>query len=167
MLALLYITLLALRTGPRASASHGGRGRRPPAARGRGAPRGRGTPAQHRSRSSQVRTRSLQVRCPSCDIELSDKNRRRHMAYCCPDLLDPEGWAQGDRTVVLAAAKCQPLARAAALQLRFGAPAGQAPPSAAQVAARFDWSPRRSPSRHILAPMSPRFVYARVPRSRP
>ena len=83
-------------------------------------------------------------RCPSCAIPLSAKNRRRHMAFCCPDLLDPEGWAASDREVVLAAIASQGWARAAALRLRFGAPPGKPPPTAAQVAARFGWSAART-----------------------
>ena len=66
------------------------------------------------------------------------------MAFCCPDLLDPQGWEQCDRTTVLAAAARQGRVRAAALQLRFGAPAGTPPPSAAEVAARLGWSPRKT-----------------------
>ena len=66
------------------------------------------------------------------------------MAFCCPDLLDPQGWEQGDRTTVLAAAARQGRVRAAALQLRFGAPVGTPPPSAAEVADRLGWSPRKT-----------------------
>ena len=66
------------------------------------------------------------------------------MAFCCPDLLDPEGWELGDRDVVLAAAARQGRSRAAALQLRFGAPPGSAAPSAAEVASRLGWSARKT-----------------------
>lgn len=43
----------------------------------------------------------MAMRCPSCGQELTSKGYRRHMAFCSPDLLDPDGWANGDQQVVL------------------------------------------------------------------
>ena len=39
-------------------------------------------------------------RCPSCGASLGAPKLRRHMAFCAPDLLDPEGWAEADQQVV-------------------------------------------------------------------
>ena len=103
-----------------------------------------GAPRRRSSTATHTATHTATDRCPSCTIPLSAKNRRRHMAFCCPDLLDPEGWAASDREVVLAAIASQGRARAAALRLRFGAPPGKPPPTAAQVAAAFGWSAVRT-----------------------
>ena len=35
--------------------------------------------------------------CPSCGVSL--KSVRSHMAICCPDLLDPQGWIASDQVL--------------------------------------------------------------------
>ena len=63
-------------------------------------------------------------RCPMCAQEFaSGGTRARHLALCCPDLIDPEGWAAGDGEVVRrCAALRHPKAsfRWAVLSRRFG-----------------------------------------------
>ena len=62
--------------------------------------------------------------CPSCGQRLAAAKAKRHMAFCCPDLLDPDGWAQGDRAVVLKHVRAKhkkSSSEARALNLRFGA----------------------------------------------
>ena len=63
-------------------------------------------------------------RCPMCAQEFaSGGTRARHLALCCPDLIDPEGWAAGDCEVVRrCAALRHPKAsfRWAVLSRRFG-----------------------------------------------
>jgi hypothetical protein len=40
-------------------------------------------------------------RCPMCAQEIVAKSTRRaHLALCCPDLIDPAGWRNGDGAVV-------------------------------------------------------------------
>jgi hypothetical protein len=40
--------------------------------------------------------------CPMCAQEITAKSTRaRHLALCCPDLIDPNGWRAGDGDVVL------------------------------------------------------------------
>ena len=81
--------------------------------------------------------------CPSCGQLVSSKNMRRHQAFCCPDLLDPEGWHAGDRETVLrhARAACRPgTFEAKLIQRRFG---GRDPPSQQQLAKAMNTSPRR------------------------
>ena len=41
------------------------------------------------------------VRCPSCNDALVPARLKRHQALCCPELLDPDGWANSDQAVVL------------------------------------------------------------------
>jgi 23S rRNA pseudouridine1911/1915/1917 synthase len=82
-------------------------------------------------------------RCPSCGQPLSAAKVKRHMAFCAPDLLDPQGWAQGDRAVVLRHIrakhrKSSPEFRA--LSLRFGAKTT----SQQELAQKMSWSPRRT-----------------------
>lgn len=107
--------------------------------RGRGV-RGRGTSARGKSRGAHTEST-----CPSCGVSLQPKNAKRHMAFCCPDLLDPEGWQLRDRQVVLshlqrAHKKGSP--QALALARRFGATEGRAP-TQQQLAAELGWSPRK------------------------
>lgn len=83
------------------------------------------------------------MHCPSCGQKLSPAKIKRHMAFCAPDLLDPQGWAQGDRAVVLkhiraTHRKTSPEARA--LNLRFGAKIT----SQQELAQKMRWSPRRT-----------------------
>ena len=63
-------------------------------------------------------------RCPMCAQEFaSGGTRARHLALCCPDLIDPVGWASGDGEVVRrCAALRHPKAsfRWAVLSRRFG-----------------------------------------------
>ena len=55
-------------------------------------------------------------RCPMCAQEFaSGGTRARHLALCCPDLIDPVGWASGDGEVVR---RCAALRRAAVIQKR-------------------------------------------------
>ena len=62
--------------------------------------------------------------CPMCAQEIRAKSTRaRHLALCCPDLVDPEGWRAGDGDVVKAfAARRHPKGsfRWAVLSRRFG-----------------------------------------------
>jgi hypothetical protein len=42
-----------------------------------------------------------QPQCPMCAQTISSKSTRaRHLALCCPDLIDPIGWKNGDSNVV-------------------------------------------------------------------
>ena len=62
--------------------------------------------------------------CPMCAQEIRSKSTRaRHLALCCPDLIDPVGWRAGDGDVVKAfAASRHPKGsfRWAVLSRRFG-----------------------------------------------
>ena len=62
--------------------------------------------------------------CPMCAQEIRAKSTRaRHLALCCPDLMDPIGWRAGDGDVVKAfAASRHPKGsfRWAVLRTRFG-----------------------------------------------
>ena len=62
--------------------------------------------------------------CPMCAQEIRSKSTRaRHLALCCPDLIDPAGWRAGDGDVVKAfAASRHPKGsfRWAVLSRRFG-----------------------------------------------
>ena len=132
------------------SAAHSGsrRGRGGRGGRGRaGIRRGRGD-TTHRGDQPLHSDRPLQsgaTRCPSCSQALQPKNRAKHMAFCCPDLLDPEGWADGDAAVVLGHAR-RSLRRgspkAKAIALRFNRRHGSTPPTHAELCAQLGWSPR-------------------------
>jgi len=55
--------------------------------------------APTRSGADDAQTRC----CPMCaQVFASDATRVRHLALCCPDLVDPAGWADGDGDVVRA-----------------------------------------------------------------
>jgi len=62
--------------------------------------------------------------CPMCAQEITAKSTRaRHLALCCPDLIDPNGWRAGDGDVVLrfaAARHPKGSFRWAVLSSRFG-----------------------------------------------
>ena len=80
--------------------------------------------------------------CPSCGQPLRDANRRRHLAFCAPDLLDPQGWASNDRDVVLrhAAKRFRSNSQQAKIiALRFGP---RAEISQRKVAQRASCAPR-------------------------
>ena len=67
-----------------------------------------------------------QLACPSCGQQLKPANYRRHLAFCAPDLLDPSGWAAGDRETVLchAAKRYKPgSVQDRIITMRFGATA--------------------------------------------
>ena len=83
-------------------------------------------------------------RCPSCGQSLTAKNRKRHLAFCAPDLLDPDGWQSTDQSVVLQQVEALHRPKSAerkALMLRFG-PEGTA--SQQEVAESMGWSTRRT-----------------------
>lgn len=67
-----------------------------------------------------------QPHCPMCGQKIASKSTRaRHLALCCPDLIDPVGWRSGDADVVReAAARRHPKSsfRWAVLSTRFGWP---------------------------------------------
>ena len=82
--------------------------------------------------------------CPSCGQAIRGEGWRRHLAYCAPDLLDPEGWESWDRDVVLrhAARRYRKgSAEAKAIALRFGVPSVT---SQQQVATQLGWTARRT-----------------------
>ena len=82
-------------------------------------------------------------RCPSCGVKLAAKNARRHQAFCCPDLLDPDGWwHQGDRQTVLDNAEKDKYAYV--LRKRFDYRRDEQPPTQADIAQACGWSPRRT-----------------------
>ena len=65
---------------------------------------GRGRPSRRGSgypRQAPVKQQQRQFMCPSCEQAITSKNMKRHMAFCSPDLLDPEGWAAADQQVVV------------------------------------------------------------------
>lgn len=82
--------------------------------------------------------------CPSCGLELQPKKYKGHLAFCAPDLLDPEGWANGDQETVLRQIRAihrkgSPQSRA--LHLRFG-PDGLS--SQHEVAQHMGWTTRKT-----------------------
>ena len=92
--------------------------------------------------------------CPSCGTDISAKGWRRHLAFCAPDLLDPEGWSLTDREVVMRQVRAlhrEDSEERRALQLRFGAAAdgGSAITSQQELAQRMGWSTRRT--RDVIA----------------
>lgn len=84
--------------------------------------------------------------CPSCEQQVSEKNMRRHQAFCCPDLLDPEAWEDGDRRTVLEhvrqAYPAQSLENRI-INLRFARHARSAPPNHRELSRKLSISPRR------------------------
>ncbi|KAL3922219.1 MAG: hypothetical protein SGPRY_004636 [Prymnesium sp.] len=90
-------------------------------------------------------TRSGGMECPSCSLPLTPKSARRHQAFCCPDLLDPEGWKETDRRTVLAHVRQAYPARSLEQRListRF--PERGPPPSQKQLSAMLHLSPRKT-----------------------
>lgn len=107
---------------------------------------------------------SPRLACPSCRQALQEKSYRRHLAFCAPDLLDPEGWAAGDCAVVQR--HCSRLHRpgsatARALELRFGFGGKPAVTSQQRLAAEMGWTNRRT--RDTIA----KFLHAIPPVSEP
>ena len=129
-----HLMMATTRPGKRAAAATGTRRRR---GAGQGSA-GTALPAQ------QLRHAPLpEGCCPSCGQKLG-KSRARHMAFCCPDLLDPDGWGAGDRDTVLRHAQRSLQRGSAQEQLitrRFGA-RGDAPTQQA-LCASMSLSPRR------------------------
>ena len=99
------------------------------------------------SRPGRAATSRSARRCPSCGQQLLEARARRHLAFCAPDALDPEGWAQTDREVVLAHARATHAAGSPArraLELRFGGAGEPALVQQQQVARHMGWDARRT-----------------------
>lgn len=94
-------------------------------------------------RAHDPRTLSRGGFCPSCG-EKMQRSSAKHMAFCCPDLLDPDGWHNMDYDVVMTHAR-QSLRKgslqAEVIRQRFGRRGH--PPTQQQICQSMGLAPRR------------------------
>jgi len=87
--------------------------------------------------------------CFSCGEPLTSAKRVKHMSFCCPDLLDPDGWRTGDQVTVLAHVEAMHGLRSEEgrfLCLRFAGGDDGLGVSTRAAASRARWSLRRARS---------------------